>query len=103
MASISTTLGAVMQLRRLTRSVLGVVGISDYCLFRRILWTPRALHEASAAVSLVPNPFSCKVLIKICCAAFSCGAIIAVRKALTLARAEEEEEGCAKVGKDLVG
>jgi hypothetical protein len=73
-----------MQLRRPTRFVLGV-GMSDCCLFRRILWTACTLHEASMAISLVPNPLFSKDLIKICCAAFSCGAMIADTKALTLA------------------
>ena len=82
------------QLRRPTRFVLGV-GISDYCLFRRILWTARALHEASKAISLVSNPSFSNVLIKICCAASSCGAmIVADTKALILAGLEKEEEGC---------
>ena len=64
----------VMQLRRPTRFVLGV-GISNCCLFRRILWMARTLHEASKAISLVSNPSFSKVSIKICCAASSCGAM----------------------------
>ena len=85
-----------MQLRRPTRFVLEV-GISDCCLFRRILWTVRTLHEASEAISLVSNPSFSNVLIKICCAASSCGAmIVADTKALTLAGLEKEEEGCEK-------
>jgi hypothetical protein len=83
-------MGDVMQLQRPTRFVLGV-SISDYCLFRRILRTARTLHEASEAISLVPNPSFSKVLIKICCAAFSCGAMIADMKALTLAGLEKDE------------
>jgi hypothetical protein len=79
----------VMQLRRPTRFVLGV-GISNCCLFRRILWTARTLHEASVAISWVSNPSFSKVSIKICCAAFSCGAMIADTKALTLAGRKEE-------------
>ena len=77
-----------MQLRRPTRFVLGV-GISD--CFRRILWTARTLHEASEAISLFSNPSFSKDLIKICCAALSCGAMIADTNALTLAELEKEE------------
>jgi hypothetical protein len=44
------------------------------------------------AISLVFNPSFSKVLIKICCAAFSCGAMIADTKALTLA-GEKRKEG----------
>ena len=80
-----------MQLRRPTRFVLGV-GISNCCLFRRILWTARTLHEASEAISLVSNPSFSKVLIKICCAASSCGAmIVADTEVLTLAGLEKEK------------
>jgi hypothetical protein len=64
-----------MQLQRLTRFVLRI-GISNSCLFRRILWTARTLHEASEAISSVSNPLFSKVLIKICCAASSCGAMV---------------------------
>jgi hypothetical protein len=64
------------------------VGISN--CFRRILWTARTLHEASEAISLFSNPSFSKDLIKICCAAFSCGAMIADTKALTLAGEKEE-------------
>ena len=64
-----------MQLRRPTRFVLGV-GISDCCLFRRILWTARTLHEASEAISLFSNPCFSKVSIKICFAVSSWGAIV---------------------------
>jgi hypothetical protein len=43
-------------------------------------------HEASEAISLVSNPSFSKVSIKICCVAFSGGAIIVDdTKALTLA------------------
>ena len=85
-------MGDVMQLRRLTRFVLGV-DISNSCLFRRILWTARTLHEASEAISLVSNPSFSNALIKICCAASSCGAmIVADTKSLTLARLAKEEE-----------
>lgn len=52
------------------------MGISNNCLFRRILWTARTLHEASEAISLVSNPLFSKLSIKICCAASSCGAIV---------------------------
>ena len=73
------------------RFVLGV-GISNCCLFRRILWTARTLHEASEAISLVSNPSFSKVLIKICCAASICGAmIVADTKALTLTVMEEDK------------
>jgi len=94
-----------MQLRWLTRFVLGV-GISNCCLFRRILWTARTLHEASEAISLISNPSFSKVLIKICCAASSCGAmIVADTKALTLA-GMEEDRGCegrwASVGRQIL-
>ena len=68
----------VIQLQQLTRFVLGV-GISNCCLFRRILWTARKLHKASEAVSLVSNPSFSNVLIKICCAASSCVGITAAR------------------------
>jgi hypothetical protein len=34
------------------------------------------LHEASAAISLVLNPYFSKVSIRICCAASSCGAMV---------------------------
>jgi hypothetical protein len=65
-----------MRVRRPTVFVLWGMGISDcYCLFRQILWTARTLHEASVAISLVSNPSFSKALIKICCAAFSCGGI----------------------------
>jgi len=57
--------------------------MSDCCLFKRILWTARTLHEASVAISLVSNPSFSNALIKICCAAFSCGAIVADKKVLT--------------------
>ena len=51
-------------------------------------------HEASEAISLVSNFSFSNVLIKICCAASSCGAmIVADKKALTLAGWEKEEEG----------
>ena len=84
-------MGDVMQLRRPMRFVLRV-GISNSCLFRRILWTACTLHEASEAISLVSNPPFSKVSIKICCAASSCGAMImADQKALTLAGWEKEE------------
>ena len=79
-----------MQLRRPTRFVFGV-GISNRCLFRWILWTARTLREASEAISLFSNPSFSKALIKICCAAFSCGAMITNTKALTLAGLEKEE------------
>jgi hypothetical protein len=79
-----------MQLRRPTRFVLGV-GMSDCCVFRRILWTARKLHEASEAISLFSNPSFSKDFIKICCAAFSCGAMIADTKVLTRARLGKEE------------
>ena len=53
------------------------------------------LHEASEAISLISNPSFSNVLIKICCAESSCGAmIVADTKALTLAWLEKEEEGC---------
>lgn len=81
-----------MQLRRPTRFVLGV-GISDCCLFRRILWTAHTLHEASEAISLVLNPSFSKVLIKIRCAAASCGAMVADTKALTLADWRKRKKG----------
>ena len=82
----------VMQLRRPTRFVLGV-GISSYRLFRRILWTALMLHEASEAIILVSNPFFSNVLIKICCAASSCGAmLVADMKALTLVRLGKKKE-----------
>ena len=88
-------MGNVMQLRQPTQFVLGM-GISDCCLFRRILWTARTLHEATEAISLVSNPSFSNVLIKICCAASSCGAMImADTKALTLTGLEKEE-GCEK-------
>jgi hypothetical protein len=86
-------MGGVMQVRWPTRFVLRV-GISNCCLFRRILWTARTLHEASEAISFVSNPFFSNVSIKICCAASSCSAmIVADTKALTLAGLEKEEEG----------
>jgi hypothetical protein len=69
-----------MQLRRPTWFVFGV-GISNCC---RILWTARTLHKASEAISLFSNPFFNNVSIKICCAASSCGAMIADTKALAL-------------------
>jgi hypothetical protein len=63
------------------------------CLFKRILWMARMLHEASEAISLFSNPSFSNALIKICCAASSCGArIVADTKALTLAGLEKEEE-----------
>jgi len=57
------------------RFALGV-GISNYSLFRRILWTARTLHKASEAISLVSNPSFSRHLIKICCAASNCGAMV---------------------------
>ena len=76
-----------------TRFVLGV-DISNCRLFRRILWTARTLHKASEAISLVSNPSISNVLIKLYCAASSCGAMItADTKALTLVRLENEEGG----------
>ena len=42
------------------------------------------------AISLVSNPSFSKVLIKICCVAFSCGAVITDTKVLTLAGEKEE-------------
>jgi hypothetical protein len=90
-----------MQLRRPTRFVLGVVGISDCCLFRRILWTARTLHEASEAISLFSNRSFSKDLIKICCAAFSCGAMIADTKVLTRAGLEKKrKEDTVGMGQD---
>jgi hypothetical protein len=71
-------IGDIMHLRWPGRVVLGV-GISSCCLFRRILWTARTLHEASEAISLVSNPSFSKVLIKIYCAVFCCGAISLTR------------------------
>jgi hypothetical protein len=62
-----------MRLRRPIVFVLERLGISDSCLFERILWTARTLHEASVAISLVSNPSFSKALIKICYIAFSCG------------------------------
>jgi hypothetical protein len=73
------------------RFVLGV-SIWNWCLFRRILWTVRTLHEASEAISLFSNPSFSKDLIKICCAVFSCGAMIADTKALTLAGLEKKRK-----------
>ncbi len=73
--------------------------MSDCCVFRRILWTARTLHEASKAISLFSNPSFSKDLIKICCAAFSCGAMIAETKALTLAGLGKEEGNDRRVGK----
>jgi hypothetical protein len=90
-------MGAVMQLRRPTRFVLRV-GMSDCCVFRRILWTARTLHEASEAISLFSNPSFSKDLIKICYAAFSYGAMIADTKALTLAGLGKEEGNDRSVG-----
>jgi hypothetical protein len=79
-----------MQLRRPTRFLLRV-GISNCCIFRRILWTARTLHEASEAISFVSNLSFSKVSIKICCAASGCGAmIVADTKALTLAGLKKE-------------
>lgn len=66
-----------MRLRRPTVFVLWRLGISDSCLFKRILWTARTLHEASVAIRLVSNPSFSKALIKICCAAFICGGMLA--------------------------
>src|SRR5947207_2609936 len=80
----------VTQPRRPTRAILRV-GISDCFLSRRILWTARKVHDASEAISLVSNPSVSRVLIRIRCAASSCGAMIAAdTKALTLAGMEEE-------------
>lgn len=51
------------------------------------------LYEASEAISLVSGPFFSNDLLKICCAASSCDAMImASTKALTLAWFGEE--GC---------
>jgi hypothetical protein len=58
-------MGDVMELRRPTRSVLAV-GISFCCLFKRILWTVRTLHEAFEAISLFSNALFSKVSIRIC-------------------------------------
>jgi len=65
------------------------VGISN--CFRRILWTARTLYKASEAISLFSSSCFSKDLIKICYAAFSCGAMIADTKAPTLAELEKEE------------
>jgi hypothetical protein len=88
-----------MQLQRLRQFVLRV-GISNCCLFGRILWTALTLHEASESINLVLNPYFSNVLIKICCAVSSWGAMIAAdTKALTLAcwkkRKNERTEGRA--------
>jgi hypothetical protein len=49
------------------------------------------LHEASEAISLFLNSSFSKVLIKICYIAFSCDAMTADIKVLTLAGLEKEE------------
>ena len=51
----------------------------------------RTLHDASKAISLISNPSFSKVLIKICCAVSSCGAMIKADTTLTLAGLEKEE------------
>jgi hypothetical protein len=52
------------------------------------------LHKASEAISLVLSPSLSKVLIKICCAAFSCGAmIVADTKALTNSPSARSAQG----------
>ena len=52
------------------------------------------LHKASKAISLFSNPFFSNVLIKICYAASSCGAMIVTdTKAMTLAVLEKEDDG----------
>jgi hypothetical protein len=51
----------------------------------------RTVYEASEAISLFSNPSFSKDLIKICYVALSCSAIIADKKALTLAGLEKEE------------
>jgi hypothetical protein len=87
-------MGDVMQLRRPTWFVLGM-GISNSCLFRRILWTARTLHEASEAISLVSNPLFSKVSIKICCAASSCGAMVVANTKAADSGGLVKEEGWA--------
>ena len=70
------------------------VGNSINCLFRRILYTARTLHEVSEALISVLNPFFWNVSIKICGVASSCGAmIVGDTKALTLARFEKRKDG----------
>lgn len=66
-----------MWLRRPTVFVLWGLGILDSCVFKRILWTARTLHEASVAISLVSKPSFSKALIKICRAAFIRGGMFA--------------------------
>jgi hypothetical protein len=61
------------------------------------------LHEAFEVISLVSNPSFSNVFIKICCAAFSCGAIFADTKALTLAGLEKEEGRSDGAGRMVVG
>jgi hypothetical protein len=65
----------VMQLRRPTRPVLWG-RISECRSSSRILWTARAVPEASDAISLVSNPSFNKDMIKARWAASSCGAMI---------------------------
>ena len=52
------------------------MGISDWRLSKRILWTARTVHDASETIRLVSNPSVSRVLVKIRSAASSCGAII---------------------------
>jgi hypothetical protein len=78
-----------MQLRQPTRFVLGVgssAAISSDGFSRRRARCTRLLRL------LVSNPSFSKVLVKICCVAVSCGAMVADTKALTLAGLEKEEE-----------
>ena len=83
------------QERRPTRFVLGV-GISNHYLFRQILWTARTLHEASEAISLVSNPSFSEALIKICCAASSCGTMIADMLTLAGGRVDRQIPLCGQ-------
>ena len=83
----------VIQPRRPTRAILRV-GISDYCLSRRILWTARTVHEAFEAISLVSNPSVSRVLIRIRYTTSSYGTMIAAgTKAPTLAGMENGGKG----------
>src|SRR3569833_74858 len=63
-------------------------------MFFPILWTARKVHEAFEAISWVSDPSVSRVLIKICCPACSCGAmIVAGTKTPTPAGIKEEEGG----------
>jgi hypothetical protein len=68
---------------KLVRRPLSIQSARANTVSSELLLIIGTLHEASEAISLFLDPSFSKVLIKICCAAFSCGAMFADTKAFS--------------------